>query len=64
MKLLLTSGGLENQPIINALRELIGTDFKDRVVLYVRKHGQTPRAFLLSSLVDYDIRSPRIRCTP
>lgn len=35
MKLLLTSGGLENQTMINALRELIGKDFKDAKLVFI-----------------------------
>lgn len=35
MKLLLTSGGLENQSIISALRELVGTDFKDAKLIFI-----------------------------
>jgi len=35
MKLLLTSGGLENITIINALRELIGKDFKDVKAVFI-----------------------------
>ena len=35
MKLLLTSGGLENQSMINALRELIGKDFKDTKLVFI-----------------------------
>lgn len=35
MKLLLTSGGLENQTMINALRELIGKDFKDAKLIFI-----------------------------
>lgn len=35
MKLLLTSGGLENQSIINALRQLISKDFKNAKVAFI-----------------------------
>lgn len=35
MKFLLTSGGLENQTIINALRALVGKDFKDVKLVFV-----------------------------
>ncbi len=35
MKLLLTSGGLENQTMINALRELVGKDFKDTKIVFI-----------------------------
>lgn len=35
MKLLLTSGGLENQSIINALRELVGRDFKEAKLVFI-----------------------------
>lgn len=35
MKLLLTSGGLENQSMINALRELIGKDFQDAKLVFI-----------------------------
>ena len=35
MKLLLTSGGLENQMIINALRELVGKDFKEAKLVFI-----------------------------
>lgn len=35
MKLLLTSGGLENQTMINALRELIGKDFQDAKLVFI-----------------------------
>jgi dipeptidase E len=35
MKLLLTSGGLENQTIINALRELIGKEFKNANLVFI-----------------------------
>lgn len=35
MKLLLTSGGLENQGMINALRELLGKDFKDAKLVFI-----------------------------
>lgn len=35
MKLLLTSGGLENQSMINALRNLVGKDFKDANCVFV-----------------------------
>lgn len=35
MKLLLTSGGLVNQTMINALRELIGKDFKDTKLVFI-----------------------------
>src|SRR3989344_7839240 len=35
MKLLLTSGGLENKTMIDALRDLIGKDFKDTKLVFV-----------------------------
>lgn len=35
MKLLLTSAGLTNKSIINALRELIGKDFKDSNLVFI-----------------------------
>lgn len=35
MKLLLTSGGLENKTIIDALRDLIGKDFKDTKLVFI-----------------------------
>ncbi len=35
MKLLLTSGGLENQAMVNALRELLGKDFKDAKLVFI-----------------------------
>lgn len=35
MKLLLTSGGLENQSMINALRDLLGKDFKDAKLVFI-----------------------------
>lgn len=35
MKLLLTSGGLKNEIIINTLRELIDKDFKDSKVIFI-----------------------------
>lgn len=35
MKLLLTSGGLENKSIVDALRDLIGKDFKDTNLVFI-----------------------------
>lgn len=35
MKLLLTSGGLENKTIIDALRDLVGKDFKDTKLVFI-----------------------------
>lgn len=35
MKLLLASGGLANQTIVNALHELLGKDFKDANLVFV-----------------------------
>lgn len=35
MKLLLTSGGLENKTMIDALRDLVGKDFKDTGVVFI-----------------------------
>ena len=35
MKLLLTSGGLENKTMIDTLRELVGKDFKDTKLVFI-----------------------------
>lgn len=35
MKLLLTSGGLENQTMVNALHGLVGKDFKDTSLVFI-----------------------------
>lgn len=35
MKLLLTSGGLENKTMVDALRDLIGKDFKDAKLVFI-----------------------------
>lgn len=35
MKLLLTSGGLANKAIVNALQELVGKDFKDANLVFI-----------------------------
>ena len=35
MKLLLTSGGIENKAMTNALRELVGKDFKDAKLVFI-----------------------------
>ncbi len=35
MKLLLTSGGLENKTMIDALRDLVGKDFKDANLVFI-----------------------------
>lgn len=35
MKLLLTSGGLENKTMIDALRELVGKDFRDAKLVFI-----------------------------
>ena len=35
MKLLLTSGGLENKTIIDTLRDLVGKDFKDTKLVFI-----------------------------
>lgn len=35
MKLLLTSGGLENQTMINALQELMGKAFKEAKLVFI-----------------------------
>lgn len=35
MKLLLTSGGLENQSMVNALGDLLGKDFKDANLVFI-----------------------------
>ena len=35
MKLLLTSGGLENKTMIDTLRDLVGKDFKETKLVFV-----------------------------